>query len=95
LIKLIFCIFILNNFKIIEKKNSDYLSKLLESISNIIERGTQTEDNKNLITDCFSAFKNNILRILIYNSMQQREELPNIDLISTIFQKFINILDEE
>jgi len=27
--------------------------------------------------------------------MQQREELPNIDLISSIFQKFINILDEE
>ncbi|ORY75562.1 hypothetical protein LY90DRAFT_502110 [Neocallimastix californiae] len=75
-----------------EKKNKDYLTKLLESIKNIIERGIKIEDDKSLIISCFPLFKNNILRILIKNSINQREELPNVELISSIFQKYISIL---
>jgi DNA repair/transcription protein MET18/MMS19 len=70
-----------------EKKNKDYLTKLLESIKNIIERGIKIEDDKSLIISCFPLFKNNILRILIKNSINQREERPNVELISSIFQK--------
>jgi len=66
----------------------------LESVKNIIERGIQTENNKDIIINCFPIFKDNILRILIQESVQQREELPNIDLISEIFQKFMSIMDE-
>jgi len=64
----------------------------LESIKNIIERGIKIEDDKSLIISCFPLFKNNILRILIKNSINQREELPNVELISSIFQKYISIL---
>lgn len=66
----------------------------MESVKNIIERGIQTENNKDIIINCFPIFKDNILRILIQESVQQREELPNIDLISEIFQKFMSIMDE-
>lgn len=78
---------------IIEKKNKDYLTKLLESIKNIIDKGIK-KDNKEIIINCFEIFKSNILRILINNSVQQREELPNIDLISDIFQLFMSVLNE-
>ncbi|ORX61054.1 hypothetical protein BCR36DRAFT_408034 [Piromyces finnis] len=78
------------------KQNTDYLTKLLESVKNIIDRGIQKEiNNKDIIVNCFPIFKDNILRIVIHNSVQQREELQNIDIISLIFQKFQSIMDED
>ncbi|ORX84015.1 ARM repeat-containing protein [Anaeromyces robustus] len=77
-----------------EKKSNEYLSRLLESIKNIIERGIQIDNDQELIVNCFPIFKDNILRILINYSKQQREELSTINYISIIFQIFMNILDE-